>query len=105
MKKANSNSKMCLITSSILLVGIITTVVLGALRFKTAGDEITRLEKACNLTYNSEEEIGIVDLVKETQNCANNAAPYAVTREQAAYAEGCMLFCTAAILFGLLIKK
>ena len=105
MKKANSNSKMCSITSSILLVGIIMTVVLGALRFKAAGDELAKLEKGCNLTYNSEEEIGVVDLVKETQTCFDSAAPLAVTREQAAYAEGCMLLCTAVILFGLLIKQ
>ena len=107
MKKSNSksNAKICQITSLILLVGIIVTAVLGALRFQAAGDELARLEKGCNLTYNSEEEVGVVDLELETRTCFLSAAPSAVAREQAAYVEGCMLFCTAAILLGLLIKK
>ena len=107
MKKSSSKSstKMCQITSLILLAGIIITAVLGVLRFQTASDELTRLEKGCDLTYNSEAEIGVVDLELETRTCFLSAAPSAVAREQAAYVEGCMLFCTAAILLGLLIKK
>lgn len=102
MKKTPSKPKT--IIGLVLIVGIIVTIILGGLRFKTANDELVRLEKGCDLTQ-SYEDSEIVDLVKATQECFDRAAPLHVSREQSAYVEGCVLFCTAVVLFGLLITK
>ena len=102
MKKTPSKPKT--IIGLVLIVGIITTIILGGLRFKAADDELARLEKGCDLTQFYEDS-EIVELSEATQDCADRAAPLYVSREQAAYVEGCVLFCTAVVLFGLLITK
>ena len=102
MKKTPSKPKT--IIGLVLIVGIIVTIILGGLRFKAANDELARLEKVCDLTQFYEDS-ETADLVKATQECFDRAAPLHVSREQAAYVEGCVLFCTAVVLFGLLITK
>ena len=100
----NTLSKPKLVTDLILVVGIVAAIILGGLRFKVANDEIARLEKNCDLTQLYEDSEA-VDLVAAMQDCFDRVAPLYVLREQSAYVEGCMLFCTASVLFGLLITK